>query len=519
MNYDDVKLRPLLGELFKQKRLQRGVSQETLAGSLHIKIDTLRRIEKGQLSPRLECLSKLAAALQVDLKALFNQACFYYQAQAMQSHQLKANWKLQLPEDLCYLRTDHDQVRFSLLDDVKKEANKFAPTTITRNSRRKRSRKAKGNDKQASLLGTATCIVNGETLLRNLQGWLSPFDKTHYSQQSKHKVTGDKVSLNKVKVNHLNFANESSSLSADDVAMLQQSTRSLYYSRLRFGSGSNLRVAIVLLHQISIAIREKQEAKVKHKLYGIMADLADTVAKMTWHEGMESSAQDYFQLAMRAAHFAHDRLFGARALSGLVWQMHYLGRYQEALDLILFAKKGVAEIASPQVQAMLLMQEAWAYAALGQVQHFQRASQLAQDCLLKVKVEEEPYWIRYYDASVIEGMIAGCLRLLAIHQPKQFAQQAYECNQISIKKRAMFVHRLTALDYIGLAESCFLLKQTEPALNACEQALLIYYQLHNRCGEVRRRLGDLCQYFLPLRSSEKVRKVNKKISGLLLANN
>lgn len=57
--------KPILSERIRQRRLQKGYSQEFLADSAKVSIRTLQRIEGGQTEPRGHTLIALADALDV----------------------------------------------------------------------------------------------------------------------------------------------------------------------------------------------------------------------------------------------------------------------------------------------------------------------------------------------------------------------------------------------------------------------------------------------------------------------
>lgn len=76
--------RALLGKRIKELRKARGLSQEVLAEKMDGHPKYLGSVERGEQNPTIEFLMKLAAALKVDLAALFN-----YQWQRMSEAELK----------------------------------------------------------------------------------------------------------------------------------------------------------------------------------------------------------------------------------------------------------------------------------------------------------------------------------------------------------------------------------------------------------------------------------------------
>lgn len=71
---DGMDERALLGRRVKELRKAKGLSQEALAERMEVHPKYLGSVERGEQNPTLEFLTKLAAALDVELVALFNYA-------------------------------------------------------------------------------------------------------------------------------------------------------------------------------------------------------------------------------------------------------------------------------------------------------------------------------------------------------------------------------------------------------------------------------------------------------------
>jgi transcriptional regulator with XRE-family HTH domain len=59
------------GRYIRQLREERGLTQSELASRAGLAVDSVRRIERGQLSPSLRSLAKLAAGMEISLHSLF----------------------------------------------------------------------------------------------------------------------------------------------------------------------------------------------------------------------------------------------------------------------------------------------------------------------------------------------------------------------------------------------------------------------------------------------------------------
>ncbi len=58
------------GQLIKELRLKKGITQEELAAKTDISVRTIQRIESGDVDPRAFTLQSIAAALEVDYEVL-----------------------------------------------------------------------------------------------------------------------------------------------------------------------------------------------------------------------------------------------------------------------------------------------------------------------------------------------------------------------------------------------------------------------------------------------------------------
>lgn len=63
-------VKKLLGDLVKEERLRRNLSQNTLAENVHVSLRTISDIENYNANPRLETLSLLAKYLNISLDSV-----------------------------------------------------------------------------------------------------------------------------------------------------------------------------------------------------------------------------------------------------------------------------------------------------------------------------------------------------------------------------------------------------------------------------------------------------------------
>ena len=59
------------GSYIRELREERGLTQQELALRAGLAVDSVRRIERGQLSPSLRSVAKLASGMEISLHSLF----------------------------------------------------------------------------------------------------------------------------------------------------------------------------------------------------------------------------------------------------------------------------------------------------------------------------------------------------------------------------------------------------------------------------------------------------------------
>jgi hypothetical protein len=244
-----------------------------------------------------------------------------------------------------------------------------------------------------------------------------------------------------------------------------------------------------------------------------MAYLSGTAATMAWDSGLQKQAQNYYMLALRAAHAAGDLAFGANVLAGMARQMLYRDRPQDALELVHLAQKGGKQAAGPRVRAMLHTREAWAYAAMGRAAAFRRATGEATEVLAEAEQDEEPYWISYFDEAELAGVTGGRLLDMARENPQQHAESAAENIRSALASRGSEAGRSHALDLIGLAESHFLMGDVTSAVDHTHRA--VDAASRTRSSRVRAQLGQLYPYTVGRSASRTVGEARARIREVL----
>ncbi|PBC82538.1 MULTISPECIES: hypothetical protein [unclassified Streptomyces] len=343
-------------------------------------------------------------------------------------------------------------------------------------------------DRREATRALAGVALTGAALLDDLEGWLQPAAAIEPPARRGR-------------------------LGLEEVAELEGTARAFRSWGHRFGSGLRSKAVLGQLNQVAGYLEEHQPPGVEHRLHQVMAQLAGTAATMAWDSGLQRRAQEYYRLALRSSHAGNDVVFGANVLAGMARQMLCRDRPQDALELVRLAQDGSRTAAGPRVRAMLHTREAWAYASLGRVSAFRRATDQAADALSTAERDQEPYWVAYFDEAELAGVTGGRLLDLARHDPSTYAENAANKMRNALARRGPEAGRSHALDRIGLAECHFLVGDIRGGVEQAHQA--VDAATHTRSERVRAQLNHLYPYTVGHGVSNAVREVRARIRDLL----
>ncbi|MGD9485611.1 helix-turn-helix domain-containing protein [Streptomyces sp. TRM70308] len=342
-------------------------------------------------------------------------------------------------------------------------------------------------DRRAAARALTAAAVTGAPLLDPLEGWLRPGARpTARARRGR--------------------------LGARDVGELETTAQAFRRWDHKYGGGLRRKAVLGQLSEVAAHLEEHQHPHVEQRLYGVMAQLAGTAATMAWDSGMQRRAQDYYRLALRAAHAGGDLLLGANVLAGMARQMLYRERPQDALELVRLAQDGARQVVGPRIRAMLHTREGWAYAAMGRHGAFRRATEQARAALADAEPGKEPYWIAYFDDAELAGVTGGRLLDLARQDPDHAEAAAAQIRQ-AVKRRGPEAARSHALDRIGLAECSFLSGDLTEAVIHTGHA--VEAARHTQSGRVRTQLGQLYPYTVGRGVSRSVAQARDSIRDLL----
>ena len=282
----------------------------------------------------------------------------------------------------------------------------------------------------------------------------------------------------------------------------------------QFGGGLRRKAVVGQLNEIADLLHDAHPEPIRRRLFGAMAQLAETTAIMSWDSGYQALAQRYYLMAIRAAKMAGDRAFAANIMAGMARQLLYLGHVSDALEIVRLAQDRIDGHATPRMRAMLHTREAWAFAKMGRVSAFRHATAKAEDALDRAKPSEDPHWIRYFDLAELEGTTGGRLLDMA-HHDRHLAEETSQRIERAIASRRPGRLRSSALDRIGLAEARLVQGEPDEAARLGHEALSLVEQTPS--DRVSVKLAELFQHCTSQAGIPAIADLRDRIRALLVA--
>ena len=184
------------------------------------------------------------------------------------------------------------------------------------------------------------------------------------------------------------------------------------------GGGSVLLTAEQLFaHVAGLLDRASYDEPTGRALHVVLAELGQLCGWSAYDSEEHGLAQRYYIAALRAAHTADDRPFGAHILATMARQAASLGQPAEAVTFIETALAGVRGKATPALLAELYDRQAHAFAALRDTTACTAAIFQARAQAEQLKPDDDPSWLYWLDPAAITAN-AGT-HLLELGQAEQ----------------------------------------------------------------------------------------------------
>jgi hypothetical protein len=179
-------------------------------------------------------------------------------------------------------------------------------------------------------------------------------------------------------------------------------------------------------------------------LHVVLAELGNLCGWSAYDAGQIGLAQRYYIAALRAAHSADDRPFGAHILTFMAKGGARKGHATEAVTLIETALLGTRQWATPALLAQLYSQQAYAYAVLRDASACTAAISKARTQVERLNPGDEPPWLYWMEPSLIARRSGDALLELghAEEAVKLLEAGLAELTESFIRDRQIYVTRL-----------------------------------------------------------------------------
>jgi tetratricopeptide (TPR) repeat protein len=198
---------------------------------------------------------------------------------------------------------------------------------------------------------------------------------------------------------------------ASDVQAIRRSTALFSQLDDQFGGDHGRRaVAQFIRSDVAPLLRGTYTDLTGRALFAAAAEAVHLLAWMSYDAGAHGMAQRYFIQALRLAQAGADVVFAASTLDAMSHQATYLGRFGEAAKLARAARQGSREAATPTLTAHFFAMEARALAGAGDRAGTETALCHAQQLFERRRPDDDPDFIRYFDAGELAAEIGHCYR-------------------------------------------------------------------------------------------------------------
>jgi hypothetical protein len=180
----------------------------------------------------------------------------------------------------------------------------------------------------------------------------------------------------------------------------------------RFGGG-HARGALIeyLSTDADRMLNGRYDDAVGRALFSAVGEATLLAAWMSYDSAPANAlAQGYFVDALALAQAGNDRLLGASILDAMSHQATYTGHYTEAANLARAARTGTRGVATPTLTAHFHVMEARALARLRDTKACSHALSEGTTEFERGNPDNDPLWIRYFNASELSAEFGHCMR-------------------------------------------------------------------------------------------------------------
>jgi tetratricopeptide (TPR) repeat protein len=307
------------------------------------------------------------------------------------------------------------------------------------------------------------------------------------------------------------LATPNSAVAAPSVAIVAVQRATSLFSQLDYQFGGGYARSSLIQYvgsEVAPLLRIESHRKVPELLCASAA-LLRLAGWTAYDTRRHQAAHRYLTQALRLAQEANDRALGGRILAGMSHQANYLGHYDQAVNLARAAQRGGYGAATPTAMTLFHAMEARGLASLGDRRACERALSEAERWFSRCVPDNEPDWLRYFDAAELAAEFAHCYRDLGDAQRAiEYAGRAVELHDPLYVRSISFCRTVLAAGHVARGE-------VEQGIALADEVLATASAL--RSGRCVSYVRDFISRLSPYQSSKLVAEFSARATHVLQA--
>ena len=284
----------------------------------------------------------------------------------------------------------------------------------------------------------------------------------------------------------------------------------------RLGGGYGRTTLVHYVNQVVLPLLEGTYSETMGRsLLAATARLCDLAGFMAFDSGAQALGQRYYVQALRLAQASRDRALGAHVLGDMAMQAHYVGNPGEASALARAGQRAAEQSGSYSTLARCCAMESRAHARQGDDRQCGRAMTRAEQALERVQAEDEPPWIRFFNATALHAEFAYAAADLGRSDDVRAFAPAVLADSDEMERRRMLVTATLASSYLTSPHRGSATVDVDRACATLVEAVpLVQILTSKRCVEA---VNQVRRQLVPYRDQEPVRELESTFGPLIRA--
>ncbi|GII77312.1 XRE family transcriptional regulator [Sphaerisporangium rufum] len=262
-----------------------------------------------------------------------------------------------------------------------------------------------------------------------------------------------------------------------EVETVEKVTESLRALDYRYGGGICRDAVLAQLGWSNQLLRASCTEEVGRRLHRALADQHNLAGWTAFDVGLYPAARRHLARALEQAKYAGDPSLAANILYRMGRVHLHQERVKDALRFFQLGQISAQDASCELTVAMLCVNEAWAYALLGDEKLALKSVSRARDEFARADQDSAPGWVRFFGQADLDA--ASGVTLSNLVASDAHLSEAAELLAASVEGRAHDMARSKVFELIALATVQLLLGEVEAGLDHGHQAVTLVTQLRS----------------------------------------